>query len=113
MISSSGNANVLRPKRNGNGLSCFTSDARITSFWDDVAVRGRCTIQIDHPIRYEFKGFAVLSVVVEERLLSARIPRSLPMMPPDNRFEPGRGEPDHRKPRYSAMSFNPLENVGK
>ena len=72
MVSISGNANSLRPKRNGNGLSRFMSDVRITSLrGDDWPLAGDSTMQIDHPVRHEFKGFAVLSVVVEERLLLA------------------------------------------
>ena len=76
MISSSGSAKVLRPKRKGNGLSRFTSDARITSFCDDGLFAGDATIQVDYPVRHECKGFAVVSIVVEERLLYAWSPET-------------------------------------
>src|SRR5262249_38683747 len=38
-----------------------------------LPVGGRRAMQIDQLVRYEFEGFAVLSVVAEERLLYLRV----------------------------------------
>ena len=78
MVSSSGNANLLGPKRNGNGLSRFISDARTTSLRARLAVVGHSAIQIDYSVRNEFKSFAVLSVVVDERLFFSQGPLKPP-----------------------------------
>ena len=111
MVSISGNANSIasEPER-AFPLHVGCADHLASR---RLAVGGRRAMQIDQPVRHEFKGFAVLSVVVEERLLHAGSFDASQRCRQTIASSPDAGEPDHRKPRYPAISFNPLENVGK
>ena len=108
MISISGNTNALR--LNPYGLSRFMSDVRTTSLCDDLPCRRRRAMQFDQPVRHELKGFAVLPVVVEERLLHRRVLGCLPSMPPNDRFEPGR---QRARPSESEISGDLLQSIGE
>ena len=113
MVSSSGNANLLRLKRNGNGLSRFISDVRTTSLCDDWPLAGAARCRSTSLFATSSRASQSCSVVVEKRLLHRGVPGCLPSMPPNDRFEPRRWRARPPETEISAISFNPLENVGK
>src|SRR6266704_1830765 len=74
---------------------------------DHFVLRAR-TMQVDQPVRHEVERFAILSVVIDERLLCRRVPCCLPLVAPDYCLQAGRRRTG---PLESEVSGDLLQSV--